>query len=93
MTLRDDLLVLNAFLGGPATILRETKLNDISFPFSEMRRVLLPAEYLVRFHSPIENPEWRFFSPDDLFTALSTLVQVERPTVSFHSPASRHPSV
>ena len=51
----------------------------------------LVHQYLVRLHlSKIPNGGY-FFSPDDLVTALSTLVQLEWLTVSFHSPASRPP--
>jgi hypothetical protein len=85
-----SILVRDAFLGGSATRLREIKLGGISFPFPEMRRVLLSAESLVRLHLS-KIPNGVYFSPDDLVAALSTLVQLERLSVGFHSAVSRPP--
>jgi hypothetical protein len=85
-----SILVRNAFLGGSAPCLREIKLVGIAFPFPEIRQVLLSTNNLIELHlSSIPNDV--YFSPDDLITGLSTLVQLKRPTVSFHSPASRPP--
>ena len=86
-----SILVRNAFLGGSALHLREIELDGIAFPFSAIRQVLLSTNNLVELHlSKIRNDV--YFSPDDLVTALSTLVQLKRLTVGFHSPDSRPPS-
>ena len=86
-----SILVRNAFLGGSAPHLREIELDGIIFPFSAIRQVLLSTSNLVELHlSKIPNDV--YFSPHDLVTALSTLVQLKRLTVGFHSPASRPPS-
>ena len=83
-----SILVRNAFLGGSAPHLREIELDGIAFPFSAIRQVLLSTNNLVELHlSKIPNDV--YFSPDDLVTALSTLVQLERLTVDFYSPDSR----
>ena len=84
-------LVRNGFLGGSAPHLREIKLDGIAFPFPEIRQVLLSTNNLVELRlSKIPNDA--YFSPEDLVTGLSTLVQLERLTVGFHSPDSRPPS-
>ena len=84
-------LVRNGFLGGSAPHLREIKLDGIAFPFPEIRQVLLSTNNLVELRlSKIPNDA--YFSPEDLVTGLSTLVQLERLTVGFHSPASHPPS-
>ncbi|KAH9991028.1 hypothetical protein BJV77DRAFT_560787 [Russula vinacea] len=86
-----SILVRNAFLGGSAPHLREIELDGIAFPFSAIRQVLLSTNNLVELRlSKIPNDV--YFSPDDLVTALSTLVQLKRLTVGFHSPDSRPPS-
>ena len=83
-----SILVRNGFLGGSAPHLREIMLDGIAFPFSAIREVLLSTNNLVELHlSKIPNDV--YFSPDDLVTALSTLVQLERLTVDFYSPDSR----
>jgi hypothetical protein len=83
--------VLDEFLGGSAPHLREIKLDGISLPFPEIRRVLSSSNFnLVQLHLS-KIPHAVYFSPDDLVTALSTLVQLKRLTVGFHSPASSPP--
>lgn len=83
--------VFDEFLGGSAPHLREIKLDGISFPFPEIRRVLSSTNFnLVQLHLS-KIPHAVYFSPDDLVTALSTLVQLKRLTVDFHSPASSPP--
>ena len=82
--------VCNSFLGGSAPRLREIKLDGISFPFPAIRQVLFSTRNLVELHL-FKIPNEVYFSPDDLVTGLSTLVQLERLTISFHSPASRPP--
>ena len=85
-----SILVRNAFLGGSAPHLREIELDGIAFPFSAIREVLLSTNNLVELHlSKIPNDV--YFSPDDLVTALSTLVQLKWLTVRFYSPDSRPP--
>jgi hypothetical protein len=85
-----SILVRNGFLGGSAPHLREIRLVGIAFPFPEIRQVLLSTNNLVELHlSSIPNDF--YFSPDDLVTGLSTLVQLERLTAGFHSPTSRPP--
>jgi hypothetical protein len=80
----------NAFLGGSAPHLREIKLDGISFPFPEIRQVLLSANNLVELYlSRIPNDF--YFSPEDLVTGLSTLVQLSKLTVGFHSPTTSRP--
>jgi hypothetical protein len=86
-----SMVVRNAFLGGSSPHLREIKLDGITFPFPEIRQVLLSTNNLVVLHlSSIPNEV--YFSPEDLVTGLSTLVQLERLIVGFHSPNSRSPS-
>ena len=81
-------LVRNRFLGGSSPRLREIKLDGIAFPFPEIRQVLLSTNNLVELNlSKIPNEV--YFSPDDLVSALSTLVQLKRLTVGFYSPESR----
>jgi hypothetical protein len=91
ITVKDaSILVRNGFLGGSAPHLREIKLDGIAFPFPEIRQVLLTTNNLVEFHlSGI--PDDCYFSPDDLVTGLSTLVQLERLAVGFRSPTSCPP--
>ena len=85
-----SILVRNGFLGGSAPRLREIKLDGIAFPFSAIRQVLLSTNSLVQLNlSKIPNDV--YFSPDDLITALSTLVQLKWLTVGFYSPDSRPP--
>jgi hypothetical protein len=85
-----SIVVRNAFLGGSAPHLREIKLDGISLPFPEIRQVLLSTNNLVDLHlSSIPNEV--YFSPEDLVTGLSTLVQLERLIVGFHSPNPRSP--
>jgi hypothetical protein len=84
------LLFRNAFLGGSAPQLRHIKLDGISFPFPEMRRVLLSTNNFVELH--LSNiPNDGYFSPDTLVTGLSTLVRLKKLSVGFHSPASSPP--
>ena len=94
ITVKDDigppLLVCNMFLGGSAPHLRDINLDGIFFPFPAIRQVLSSTNNLVELHlSSIPNDA--YFSPDDLITSLSTLVQLERLTVGFYSPTSRPP--
>ena len=80
-------LIRDPFLGGSAPHLREIKLDGIALPFSVMRQVLLSTNDLVDLY--LTNiPNDSYFSAEDLVTGLSTLVQLKRLTVSFHSPAS-----
>jgi hypothetical protein len=88
---RPSLLLRSAFLGGSVQHLRELKLCGVAIPFPEIRQVLLSTNNLVDLH--LSNiPNDIYFSPNDLVTALSTLVQLESLTVGFHSPASSPPS-
>ena len=86
-----SIIVRNAFLGGSAAHLKKIKLDGISFPFPEMRRVLLSTNNnLIELH--LSNiPNAVYFSPDDLVSGLSTLGQLKRLTVGFYSPASSPP--
>jgi hypothetical protein len=84
------LLVREAFLGGSAPRLREIRLDGIAFPFPAIRQVLLSTNNLVDLHLP-NIPNDAYFSPDDLVTGLSTLVQLKQLTIGFHSPASCPP--
>ena len=85
-----SILVRNAFLGGSAPHLRKIELDGIAFPFSAIRQVLLSTNNLVELHlSKIPNEV--YFSPDDLVSALSTLVQLKWLMVGFYSPDSRPP--
>ena len=64
-----------------------------SFPFQEIRQVLLSTENLVELHLG-HIPNDAYFSPNDLVTGLSTLLRLKRLTVDFHSlPSSPPPSV
>jgi hypothetical protein len=83
-------LVREAFLGGSAQGLREINLDGITFPFKEIRQVLLSTSNLVELHL-VSIPNDAYFSPDDLVTGLTTLVQLKRVRVGFHSPASSPP--
>ena len=85
-----SILVRNSFLGGSAPHLREIKLDGVPLPFSEIRQILLSTNNLVDLCLS-KIPNNAYFSPDDLVTGLSTLVQLERLTVDFHSPASSPP--
>ena len=85
-----SILIRNAFLGGSAPHLREIELDGISFPFPEIRRVLLSTHNLIELHLS-KIPHAAYFSPRDLVTGLSTLVQLKSLTVDFHSPASSPP--
>ena len=82
------ILVREAFLGGSAPHLRVIKLDGIAFPFPEIRRVFSSsANILVELY--LANiPNDVYFSPRDLVTSLTTLVQLKRLTVDFHSPPS-----
>jgi hypothetical protein len=82
-----SILVRNAFLGGSAPHLREIKLDGIAFPFPSIQQVLLSTNNLVELHLG-HIPNDAYFSPNDLVTGLSTLLQLKRLTVDFHSPAS-----
>jgi hypothetical protein len=81
----------NAFLGGSASRLREIGLHVVALPFPAIRQVLSSTNNLVDLRLP-NIPNDICFSPADLVTALSTLVQFESLTVVFHSPASSPPS-
>jgi hypothetical protein len=83
--------IREAFLGGSAPHLREIKLVGVAFPFPAIRQVLLSTNNLVELHLPTNIPNGVYFSPDDLVTGLSTLVQLKRLTVGFYSPASSPP--
>ena len=85
-----SIVVHSAFLGGSAPHLRNIQLDGISFPFPEMRRVLLSARNLVELHL-LNIPNDVYFSPADLITSLSTLVHLKQLKVDFHSPASSPP--
>ena len=85
-----SVLVGKALLGGSAPDLREIKLEGVPLPFSEIRQILLSTNNLVDLCLS-KIPNSAYFSPDDLVTGLSTLVQLERLTVDFHSPASSPP--
>ena len=85
-----SMLVRNAFLGGSASHLREIKLDGIIFPFPELRQVFFSTKNLVELH--LANiPNDAYFSPNELVTGLSTLVQLNQLTIDFHSPASSPP--
>ena len=88
-----SMLVRNTFLGGFAPHLREIKLDGIAFPFSSLQQVLLSTNNLVELH--LANiPNDAYFSPNDIVTGLSTLLQLKRLTVDFHSvPSSLTPSM
>ncbi len=80
----------DAFLGGCAPHLREIELHGIALPFPAIRQVLSSANNLVELH--LSNiPNAVYFSPIDLITGLSTLGQLKRLTIGFHSPTS-HPA-
>ena len=82
------MLVRDAFLGGSAPHLREIKLDGIAFPFPEIRQVLSSStNNLVELHLA-KIPDDVYFSPHDLVTSLTTLVQLKLLTVGFQSPAS-----
>jgi hypothetical protein len=62
-------------------------LDGIAFPFQEIRQVLLSTKNLVELElSNIPNDV--YFSPDDLVTGLTTLVQLKQLVVGFLSPTS-----
>jgi hypothetical protein len=85
-------LVRKAFLGGSAPHLREIKLDGIALPFPAIRQVLLSTNNLVDLH--LANiPSDDHISPHDLVTGLSTLVQLKRLIVDFHSSASSPPPI
>ena len=82
---------MHAFLGDPAPRLREIGLLCVALPFPAIQQVLSSTNNLVDLR--LSNiPNSIYFSPDDLVSALSTLVQLEELTVGFHSPASSSPS-
>ena len=87
---RSPILVHNALLGGPAPHLREIKLDGISFPFPKIRQTLLSTSNLVELYLP-NIPNDAYFSPHDLVTGLSTLVQLKQLTIGFLAPASSPP--
>ena len=88
-----SILIRNAFLGGSAPHLREIKLDGIAFPFPSIQQVLLSTKNLVELHLG-HIPNDAYFSPNDLVTGLSTLLQLKQLTVDFHSlPSSPPPSV
>ena len=85
-----SILVHNAFLGGSAPHLREIKLRGIAFPFPEIRRVLLSTNNLVELQ--LANiPNDAYLAPNDLVTGLSTLSQLKRLMIDFHSHAPSPP--
>jgi hypothetical protein len=82
--------VYDAFLGGSTPHLREIELHGIALPFPAIRQVLLSTNNLSDLH--LSNiPSDICFLPVDLVTALSTLDQLKRLTIGFHSPTS-HPA-
>lgn len=84
------LLIRNSLLGGSSPHLREIKLDGIAFPFPAIQQLLSSTNNLVELH--LSNiPDDFYFSPDELITTLSTLVQLRSLTIGFHSPASRPP--
>jgi hypothetical protein len=87
-----SILVRGAFLGGSAPHLRTIKLDGIAFPFSSVKQVLLSTNNLVELHLA-KIPDDAYFSPNDLVTTLSTLAQLKRLTVDYHSPASSPPPI
>ena len=88
-----SILVGNAFFGGSSPHLREIKLDGIAFPFPSIQQVLLSTKNLVELHLG-HIPNDAYFSPDELVTGLSTLLQLKRLTVDFHSlPSSPLPSM
>lgn len=76
------------FLGGSAPCLREIELQGIALPFPAIRRVLFSANNLAELHLS-DVPNAAYFSPIDLVTALSSLDQLKRLAIGFHSPTSR----
>ena len=80
-------VVREALLGGSAPLLRQMTLDGIAFPFQEIRQVLLSTKNLVEL-SLSNIPNDVYFSPDDLVTGLTTLVQLKRLVVRFFSPTS-----
>ena len=83
-------LIPSGFLCGSAPHLRIINLDGIAFPFPKIGQVILSTKNLVELH--LSNiPDDAYFSPNDLVTGLSSLVQLERLTVGFHSPASSPP--
>ena len=85
-----SMLVRKAFLGGSAPHLREIELDGIIFPFPAIRQVLFSAENLVELH--LANiPNNAYFSPNELVTGLSTLLQLKQLTIDFHSPPPSPP--
>ena len=85
-----SILIQNAFLGGSASHLREIELDGITFPFPSIRQVLLSTKNLVDLHLG-HIPNDAYFSPNDLVSGLSTLLQLKRLTVDFHSVHSFPP--
>jgi hypothetical protein len=92
-----DIPIHGTFLGGSAPHLREIELHGIALPFPAIRRVLLSTNSLAELD--LSNvPNAVYFSPEDLITTLSTLDQLKRLAIGFHSPTSRpapsmtHPS-
>jgi hypothetical protein len=83
-----DMLVHDAFLGGNAPRLSEIELQGIALPFPEIQRVLFSAKNLAELHLS-DIPNAVYFSPVDVVTALSTLDQLKRLAIGFHSPTSR----
>jgi F-box-like len=89
LTVKDAICisVYDAFLGGSTPHLREIELHGIALPFPAIRQVLLSTNNLSDLH--LSNiPSDICFLPVDLVTALSTLDQLKRLTISFHSPTS-----
>ena len=81
------MVVREALLGGSAPLLRQMTLDGIAFPFPSIRQVLLSTKNLVQLNlSNIPNDV--YFSPDDLVTGLTTLVQLQQLAVGFLSPTS-----
>ena len=85
-----SILAGNAFLGGSSPHLREIELDGIAFPFPSIRQVLLSTTNLVELHLG-HIPNDAHFSPNELVTSLSTLLQLKRLTVDFHSLPSFPP--
>lgn len=80
--------VLGDFLGGSAPLLERIDLDYIAVPFPAIRRLVLSTNHLYRLWL-VKIPNTCYFSPEDLVTCLSALVQLKYLFVGFRSPASR----
>ena len=80
--------VLGDFLGGSAPLLERIDLGCIAVPFPAIRRLVLSTNHLYRLWL-VKIPNTCYFSPEDIVTCLSALVQLKDLFVGFRSPASR----